>query len=36
MQCMVITCGATDESTGHSEFKFDFCSQIGICVLDKV
>jgi len=35
---MVIICGATDESAGHSEFKLDFCSQIGIYlyVTDKV
>jgi len=32
MQCIVITCGATDESNGHSEFKSNFCSQIGIYV----
>jgi len=32
MQCVVITCGATDESAGHSEFKLNFCSQIGIYV----
>jgi hypothetical protein len=36
MQCMVITCGATDESTERSELTFDFGSKTGVYGTNKV